>query len=127
MQSWHEKYLIRWPRRNKELEVIEEEGEDLTQGVLNLMTVHEPPGEEERGQGELEGEKSKENRRSKADEVVILDDNTCPEEVINMVEQVEPQEEDPYPPEQGEFGEVLRENDGSDRATQVLMFHGRPS
>ena len=43
VQAWHEKDLIRWPRRNIELEVIEEEGEDLTQGVLDLVAVHEPP------------------------------------------------------------------------------------
>ena len=49
--------MIQWPRRNKELEVVEEEGEDLTQGVLDLMTVHEPPEEEESSQGELKGKK----------------------------------------------------------------------
>ena len=29
VQAWHERDLIRWPRRNRVLEVVEEEGEDL--------------------------------------------------------------------------------------------------
>ena len=40
------------------------------------------------------------------DELVIPDDNTCPEEVVAMVEPVEPKMEDFYPPEPGEFGEI---------------------
>ena len=46
VQGWHERNLTQGPVKNEELEVVEEEGEDLTQGVLNLGTVHEPSEEE---------------------------------------------------------------------------------
>ena len=110
LQPWHERDLIWLPVVREEAEIVEVEGEDLSQGVQeegmeiqpylgNLGAVQpkqQPVGEDEIIQVEPErGEQSKEGGGLEMANIVVVPcDTTSPEEVISiMVDQVEHQEE----------------------------------
>ena len=108
VHPWHERDLIRLPVVREEAEVVEVEGEDLSQGVQEEGMEIQPhlgdlwavqPKQQHVGEDEIiqvepeRGEQSKERGLEVANVVVVPCDTTSPEEVIAiMVDQVEPQE-----------------------------------